>query len=231
MRRTPDPGDGETRERLRALAAVRRRRGRKRDTGTRAPMDLPDGPNQRWSLDFVADSLNWGRRFRILRIVDDFTREALALVVDTSIGGHRMARELDILVARRGRPHTIVSDNGTEMTSRAVLEWTNRTGVDWHYIAPGKPQQNGFVESFNGKLRDECLNEEVFSTLAEARAVIDRWRIDYNQVRPHSAHGGLTPDAVRLNSAAGRLRNLNISAGQPLPPAQEINYQPPGLSQ
>jgi putative transposase len=113
--------------------------------------------------------LAWGRRFRILCIVDDFTREALALIADTSIGGQRMARELDVLIARHGSPVSIVSDNGTEMTSRAILEWTNRTGVDWHYIAPGKPQQNGFVESFNGKLRDECLNEEVFTTLAEAR--------------------------------------------------------------
>ena len=117
------------------------------------------------------------------------------------------------------------------MTSRAMLERTNRTGVDWHYIAPGKPQQNGFVESFNGKLRDECLNEEVFANLAEARAVIERWRLDYNHVRPHSAHGGLTPEAVRLNPAAGRLRNLISSTGRPLPPALEINYQPPGLSQ
>lgn len=211
--------------------AVRRRRGRKRATGTRAPMALPDGPNQRWSLDFVADSLSWGRRFRILCIVDDFTREALALVVDTSIGGSRMARELDQLIARRGLPAMIVSDNGTEMTSRAILEWTNRTGVAWHYIAPGKPQQNGFVESFNGRLRDECLNEEVFATLAEARAVIERWRIDYNHVRPHSAHGGLTPEAVRLNPAAVRLRNLISSAARPLPPATQIGYQPPGLSQ
>ena len=243
VRRKPEQGDAEVRERLRSLAAerrrfgyrrlgilleregvsmnkkrlfrlyreeglaVRRRRGRKRATGTRAPMPLPDDPNQRWSLDFVADSLSWGRRFRILCIVDDFTREALALVVDTSIGGQRMARELDRLIARRGRPAMIVSDNGTEMTSRAILEWTNRTGVAWHYIAPGKPQQNGFVESFNGRLRDECLNEEVFATLAEARAVIERWRIDYNHVRPHSAHGGLTPEAVRLNPAAVRLRN------------------------
>ena len=178
VRREPEQGDVEVRERLRSLAAerrrfgyrrlgilleregvsmnkkrlfrlyreeglaVRRRRGRKRATGTRAPMALPDGPNQRWSLDFVADSLSWGRRFRILCIVDDFTREALALVVDTSIGGQRMARELDRLIARRGRPAMIVSDNGTEMTSRAILEWTNRTGVAWHYIAPGKPQQN-----------------------------------------------------------------------------------------
>ena len=106
---------------------MRRRRGRKRATGTRVPMALPDGPNQRWSLDVVADTLSSGRRFRILCIVDDFTREALALVVDTSIGGHRRARELDALIARRGRPITIVNDNGTEMTSRAMLEWTNRT--------------------------------------------------------------------------------------------------------
>ena len=170
-------------------------------------MTLPDGPNQRWSLDFVSDALSWGRKFRILAVVDDFTREALALVVDTSIGGARLARELDGLIAARGKPAMIVSDNGTEMTSRAVLEWTNRTGVDWHYIAPGKPQQNGFVESFNGRLRDECLNEEVFASLAEARVLIERWRVDYNHVRPHSAHGGLTPEVVRLNPASGRLRN------------------------
>jgi len=267
VRRAPEPGDAEVRERLRSLAAerrrfgyrrlgilleregvsmnkkrlfrlyreeglaVRRRRGRKRATGTRAPMALPDGPNQRWSLDFVADMLSWGRRFRILAIVDDFTREALALVVDTSISGHRMARELDSLIARRGKPLTIVSDNGTEMTSRAMLEWTNRTDVDWHYIAPGKPQQNGFVESFNGKLRDECLNEEVFGSLTEARAVIERWRLDYNHVRPHSSHRGMTPEAVRLNSAAGRLPKLEGSTAQPLPPALKINYQPQGLSQ
>ena len=265
VRRDSMPGDVNARERLRSLAAerrrfgyrrlgvlleregvrmnkkklyrlyreeglaVRRRRGRKRATGTRAPMALPDGPNQRWSLDFVADALSWGRRFRILCIVDDFTREALALVVDTSISGLRMARELDILIARRGRPAAIVSDNGTEMTSRAILEWTNKTGLDWHYVAPGKPQQNGFVESFNGKLRDECLNEEVFATLAEARVLIERWRNDYNRVRPHSAHGGLTPEAVRLNHAAGRLRSLEGSAAQPLPPTTKISYESPGL--
>ena len=187
--------------------AVRRRRGRKRATGTRAPMAIPQGPNQRWSLDFVADVLGWGRRFRVLAVVDDFTREALALVVDTSIGGMRVARELDGLVANRGRPATIVSDNGTELTSRAVLEWSNRTGVEWHYIAPGKPTQNAFVESFNGRFRDECLNEEVFASLAEARVVIERWRQDYNQVRPHSAHDGLPPQDVLLRSAGGRLRN------------------------
>jgi putative transposase len=186
--------------------SVRRRRGRKRATGTRAPMAIPQGSNQRWSLDFVADALSWGRRFRVLAVVDDFTREALTLLVDTSIGGARVVRELDALIARRGRPAMIVSDNGTELTSRAVLEWTNRTGVEWHYIAPGTPTQNAFVESFNGRFRDECLNEEVFASLAEARAVIAHWRQDYNQVRPHSAHGGLTPEAVARRSAGDRLR-------------------------
>ena len=209
--------------------AVRRWRGRKRATGMRTPMAVPDGPNQRWSLDFVADALSWGRRFRMLCIVDDFTREALALVVDTSIGGGRMARELDALIAQRGKPALIVSDNGTEMTSRAMLEWANRTGVGWHYIDPGKPQQNGFVESFNGKFRDECLNEEVFTTLAEARAVIARWRHDYNHVRPHSAHGGLAPEMVRLNHAAGRLRDVNSCAARPLPPEPKISYEARGL--
>jgi putative transposase len=211
--------------------SVRRRRGRKRATGTRAPMALPDCPNQRWSLDFVSDTLSWGRRLRILCLVDDFTREALALVVDTSIGGQRLARELDAVIARRGKPLTIVSDNGTEMTSRAILDWTNRTGVGWHYIAPGKPQQNGFVESFIGRFRDECLNEEVFSSLAEARFITECWRNDYNQVRPHSAHRGLTPDAVACAHAAGRLRDLESSADRPLPTATEISYKPLGLSQ
>jgi putative transposase len=187
--------------------SVRRRRGRKRATGTRAPMALPQGPNQRWSLDFVSDALAWGRKFRGLAVVDDFTREALALVVDTSIGGRRVVRELDALIAARGRPSTIVSDNGTELTSRAVLEWTNKTRLEWHYIAPGKPTQNAFVESFNGRFRDECLNEEVFASLAEARVLIETWRRDYNNVRPHSAHGGLTPNEALSRTAGDRLRN------------------------
>ena len=186
---------------------VRQRGGRKRALGTRRPIETPAAANQRWSLDFVADQFTDGRRFRILEVYDDCTRECLALVADTSIGGRRVARELDAIIGWRGKPATIVSDNGTEMTSRTVLEWTNRAGIEWRYIVPGKPQQNGFVESFNGRLRDECLNEEVFASLAEARAVIERWRLDYNLVRPHSAHGGLTPNAVRLDPAAGRLRN------------------------
>jgi putative transposase len=134
---------------------VRRRGGRKRALGTRAPLALSHGPNQRWSLDFLHDQLNDGRRFRILAILDDFTRECLALVADTSLSGLRVGRELDAIIAERGKPIACVSDNGTKLTSMAILRWSEETGVDWHYIAPGKPQQNAFIESFNGRLRDE----------------------------------------------------------------------------
>jgi putative transposase len=171
---------------------VRRRRGRKRALGTRAPMTMPDAINQRWSLDFVADALSDGRRFRILCIVDDFSRECLATVVDTSLGGVRVVRELERLATERALPQIVVSDNGTELTSGAVLRWA--TGrLRWHYIEPGKPVHNAFVESFNSKLRDECLNEHVFLTLAEARKTIEAWRLDYNHCRPHSSLGALTP--------------------------------------
>jgi putative transposase len=210
--------------------SVRRRRGRKRATGTRAPMTIPQGPNQRWSLDFVSDVLSWGRRFRVLAVVDDFTREALALVVDSSIPGTRVVRELEALIAWRGAPQMVVSDNGTELTSGAVLDWTNRTGVEWHYIAPGKPQQNAFVESFNARFRDECLNEEVFGSMAEARAVIENWRRDFNTARPHSAHGGLTPAEARNRAAADRLRSAAVSAARPLPMALRTGYATEGLS-
>jgi len=175
---------------------VRRRGGRKRALGTRAPMLLPDGPNQRWSLDFVSDTLTCGRRFRILCVVDDYTRECLALVADTSLSGARVARELTRLIGLRGKPHTVVSDNGTELTSSAILRWSQERRVEWHYIAPGKPMQNGFVESFNGRLRDECLNETLFTSLAHARFVLDAWRHDYNHVRPHSKLGGRTPAEI-----------------------------------
>ncbi len=126
-------------------------------------------------------------------MIDDFTRENIGLVADTSLSGQRVARELGIIVAERGLPNTIVSDNGTEFTSMAILKWVQDTGVDWHYIAPRKPQQNGFIESFNGKLRDECLNENLFSSLLDAREVLENWQHDYNHQRPHSALGNLTP--------------------------------------
>ena len=176
--------------------AVRRRGGRKRALGTRAPMVVPIAPNDRWSLDFVSDQLTDGRRFRILTVVDECTRECLALVADTSLSGSRVARELDWLIIERGKPKMVVSDNGTELTSSAILRWSQERQVEWHYIAPGKPMQNGFVESFNGRLRDECLNETLFTSLAHARFVLMAWRHDYNHVRPHSKLGGQTPAEI-----------------------------------
>jgi putative transposase len=174
---------------------VRRRGGRKRAIGTRRPLETPLVANQRWSLDFVSDQMTDGRRFRILTVIDNCTRECLALVADTSISGLRVARELDAVMRHRGRPDTIVSDNGTELTSNAILGWADETGVGWHYIAPGKPQQNGFNESFNGRLRDELLNETLFRSLPHARAALEAWRRDYNEERPHSKLGWMTPRA------------------------------------
>ena len=121
-----------------------------------------------------------GRRYRILPVIDDRTRERLALVADTSLSGLRVSRELDQIIAERGLPTTIVSDNGTELTSMAILQWVQNNRIDWHFIAPGKPQQNGFIESFNGKLCDECLNETLFTALADAKETLNEWREDYN---------------------------------------------------
>ena len=172
---------------------VRKRGGRKRAIGTRATMLVPLKPNERWSLDFVSDQFTDGRRFRILTVIDDCTRENLALVADTSLSGARVARELDRLIAERGKPRMIVSDNGSEFTSNAILNWADKARVEWHYIAPGKPMQNGFIESFNGRLRDEFLNETLFSSLSFARAALMKWRKDYNENRPHSQLGWQTP--------------------------------------
>ena len=166
-----------------------------------------------------------GRRFRTLAVIDDCTRECLALVADTSLSGRRVARELDKLIRLYGKPAAIVSDNGTELTSRAILEWQNSTGVSWHYIAPGKPTQNAYIESFIGRLRDELLNEEVFASLADARRKLAVWRYDYNAVRPHSALNGNTPaDARRAlelveGSAPGARANPST-----------MRYAEPGLS-
>ncbi len=178
---------------------VRRRKGRKRALGTRLPLPKPDSLNQVWSLDFLSDALSDGRRFRILGIMDQCSRECLTLAADTSIGGVRVARELDILVDRYGKPHCIVSDNGTELTSRAVLMWAQQNGVEWHYITPGKPRENGFTESLNGRIRDECLNEHVFGSLAHARHLIEAWRQDYNTIRPHGSLGHQTPAGYRAS--------------------------------
>lgn len=153
---------------------VKRRRGRKRATGIRAPLEPPVRPNESWSLDFLSDVFEPGRRFRILAVIEDCTRENHGLIADTSISGVRVARELDALTRLYGKPDTIVSDNGTELTSWAILEWQYDTGVHWRYIAPGKPTQNAFIENFNGKLRDALLNEQVFTSLDDARRKLTR---------------------------------------------------------
>lgn len=173
--------------------AVRRRKGRKRAIGTRQPLPVPDMAGQVWSLDFMHDALYDGRRIRILGIMDQCSRECLALIVDTSLSGERVVRELDKLIKRHGKPKVIVSDNGTELTSKAVLKWSSAQDIDWHYITAGKPSENGFTESLNGKIRDECLNEHLFTSLHEARQIVEEWRIDYNTVRPHSSLGYKTP--------------------------------------
>lgn len=186
---------------------VRKRGGRKRALGTRAPMALPQEPNQRWSLDFVSDSLSDGRRFRVLCVIDDFSRECLAAVADNSLSGERVTRELDTIAAARGYPNLVVSDNGTELTSNAILRWQEEHGVEWHYIAPGKPMQNGFAESFIGRFRDECLNEHLFSSYRQVQMIIDDWRADYNHQRPHTSLNGLTPTEFATRSNEDQ--NLN----------------------
>jgi putative transposase len=266
--RSQRPDDAALRERLRALAAerrrfgyrrlhvllrqeglvmnrkrtqrlyreegltVRRRRGRKRATGTRAPILTVAAPNARWSLDFVHDQLADGRRLRILNVVDDVTKECLAAVVDTSISGRRVARELAALIASRGRPELIVSDHGTEFTSNAMLEWTQKAGIAWHFIAPGKPMQNGICEAFNGRMRDELLNETLFFSLSHARAAAARWVADYNHHRPHSALGYTTPAAyaAQLTAMGDRLRETEALRRSPVAPSaqsRQLNHRTP----
>ena len=174
---------------------VRKRKAQRRAVGTRTPILVEARINARWSLDFVHDQFALGRRFRILNIVDDVTRECLAAIPDTSISGKRVARELTALIDARGKPQMIVSDNGTEFTSNAILAWTKEHQVEWHYIAPGRPMQNGYIESFNGRMRDELLNESLFVDLDQARQLIGAWAADYNTARPHSSLGYKTPVA------------------------------------
>ena len=185
---------------------IQKRKKRKKAVGSRIHTSVLTAANQRWSIDFVMDALADGRRIRLMTVVDDFTRESLKIVVDRSLSGRRVAQELSELISARGKPKEILSDNGTEFTCNAVLSWSQEGEIKWSYIQPGKPMQNGYIESFNGKLRDECLNENMFETLAEARIFIERWRRDYNEQRPHSSLGGLTPEAYAKNQ-----RTVNLA--------------------
>lgn len=202
--------------------SVRKRKGRKRALGLRAPIPAAQGINDRWSLDFVHDQLTDGRRFRILTVVDDATRECLALVADTSISGARVARELDRIVAIRGKPRTLVSDNGAELTSNAIFAWAQETGVTWHYIEPGKPTQNAFIESFNGRLRDEFLNETLFRSVPQARAALEGWRADYNGQRPHSQLRWLTPQAYAASQRGFAPSQSESSTQNPFAPTAHL---------
>jgi len=175
-----------------------RRRCRKRVARERCPAPGSTGPNQRWALDFVSDALSWGRKIRLLTVVDTFTREALAIEVDTSLSGVRVARVLDRVIAECSHaPREIVLDNGPELTGRALDQWAYGQGVDLDFIERGKPVQNAFIESFNGRLRDECLNEHWFLSLPDAQRIVEAWRMDYNRNRPHSSLGNLSPEEFR----------------------------------
>lgn len=177
-----------------------RRRKRKRIVGIeRLQKVMATGPNQSWSMDFVSDGFVDGRRLRCLNIVDDFTKECLAIEVDTSLPGQRVVNVLQRLADSRGLPRSVTIDNGPEFAGKALNEWAFRQGLRLRFIQPGKPRQNAYVESFNGKFRDECLNEHWFLSMRHARAVIEDWRQEYNSERPHSSLGYLTPNQFTDN--------------------------------
>lgn len=178
------------------------RKRKRKKVGAQVRVILPPAlkPNERWSMDFVADNMVTGRRFRILTIVDDFSRECPAIEVDTSLGGARVVQVLERLAELRGLPEMITVDNGPEFTGKALDEWAYRKGVKLNYIRPGKPIENAYAESFNSRLRDECLNENWFLSLKHARELIEAWRKDYNEARPHSSLEGLTPQEYLENN-------------------------------
>lgn len=196
--------------------SVRKRKVRRRAVGTRAPILVEAKANARWSLDFVRDQFACGRRFRILNVVDDVTCECLVAIPDTSISGRRVARELTALIERRGKPGMIVSDNGTELTSNAILAWSRDHKVEWHYIAPGRPMRNGYVESLNGRMRDELLNESLFFGLDHARSAIAEWADHYDNFRPHASLGYQTPaDYAGIIAATGSIATQCVSFAFP----------------
>lgn len=194
---------------------VRTKKRRKLPRRDRVVISVPDRPMQRWSLDFMSDQLSTNRRFRMLNIVDDYSKYCPGQIVGFSIGGERLVRFLDDLAVRGGLPEEIVLDNGPEGTSKAMFEWSERTGVKLCFIEPGKPTQNAFIESFNGRCRDECLNQNWFRSIRHAREAIEEWRIHYNTKRPHSALGYKTPSEF----LSPRARALELWDGSTHAPA------------
>jgi len=174
--------------------SVRKRKRKRLAAVERMPRPLPTGPNQSWSMDFVCDGLAHGQRFRCLSVVDDYTRECLALEVDTSLPGVRVKQVLERLRESRGLPLSITVDNGPEFAGKALDAWAYQVGITLSFIRPGKPVENAYIESFNGRFRDECLNEHWFVSLRHARRLIEAWCIEYNTERPHSSLGYLTPE-------------------------------------
>lgn len=206
--------------------AVRRKKRKRVAQANRLPRVVPIAPNLQWSLDFMRDTLASGRVFRTLNVVDDATRECLAIEIDTSLSGRRTARVLDRIARRRGAyPRRLVLDNGPECTSKAMDQWAYDRGVELAFIRPGKPIENCFVESFNGRFRDECLNTHWFIGLDDARRTIEAWRVDYNHVRPHGSLGGLPPKVFALG--AGLQPTASPSAPPFPPPTQQRNQRRP----
>src|SRR5215210_2931494 len=186
--------------------AVRRRTRKRVARDGRGRAAAPARPNQQWGVDFISDALAWGRRIRLFTVVDVFTREVLAIEVDTSLPGGWVVRVLERLVLERGAPDEIVLDNGPELTGKALDQWAYERGVWLRFIEPGKPIQNAFVESFQGRLRDECLDRHWFVGLNDARHTVEAWREDYNRLRPHSALGYRSPEEMRLRFDAAAIR-------------------------
>lgn len=192
--------------------SLRMKKRKKRTSHLRVVMDGPERINQHWSMDFVSDSLYNGRRFRVLTIVDDFSRECPALEADHSLTGDRVARVLDRIALTRGLPEIITVDNGPEFISKALDLWAFENGVKLRFIQPGKPVQNAYIESFNGKFRDECLNDNVFVSLGSAQTIIENWRLDYNSERPHSSLNDMTPEEFAANfNQTQQTENTNLN--------------------
>jgi putative transposase len=210
---------------------VRTAKRKKRSSHLRVPLPEPTRPNQRWSMDFVSDRLVDGRWFRILTVVDQYTRECLCAYADRSQTGEKVVVQMNRLTILRGVPESITTDNGGEFAGKAMETWAYRNAVKMDLIRPGKPVENGYIESFNGRLRDECLNGEIFFDLADARQKLERWRADYNEHRPHSSLDDRTPS--EFAKVAGRrpftLPTVDKAGPQPCQGSAGAGQKPPAL--